>query len=334
MQSLRALTIRLLATAGVRVERLTPEGRRYRLSSHDDSVPLPAGTEAALRLDHPDLAALRSEYARLQLPVVTHSLWNAQSFRNFDPRYFRGDNAYVWQYRQWRNEARMKQYLAVLDVQSRDTLKLFDRLEEDGLFGVWRFQYGKRPPVSRDLVDSVNEINYLEQHVGLSRIANLRVLDIGAGYGRLAHRLCAALPQIAAYDCVDAVPESTWLCRFYLGFRGVKPARCIALHEHQQLHDRYDLAVNIHSFSECTLAAVRWWLDLVESRQIPWLLIVPNDPDAILSTEVDGRRLDLVPEIERRGYTLANRQPTYANDELREMIGVKDQFFLFKRNGQ
>ena len=49
------------------------------------------------------------------------------------------------------------------------------------------------------------------------------MLDIGAGYGRLAHRMSAAFPQLEDYCCVDAVPESTFLSEYYLRHRGCTP---------------------------------------------------------------------------------------------------------------
>ena len=329
----RARASRVLARLGWRLQRLDDGSRRYLLSSYDDSVPVPPQAVDALRADHPRLQALREAYAALQLPVTRHSQWSdAQIRRNLDLRYFRGDNVYVWQYRQWRSEARLKQYLAVLDIQEHDRLGLLQKFQEDGLFGIWRFQYGDQPPVSRDLIDSVNEINYLDEQLQIASKPGLRVLDIGAGYGRLAQRMCAVLPNLEVYDCVDAIPESTYLCDFYLDFHKTPKARAIALHEHDRLHDRYDVAVNIHSFSECTRDAVRWWLDLLAAREVPALLVIPNDPEAILSTETDGSRYDLLPEIAARGYTLVDKRPFYGNAELRELIGVRDHFFLFRRS--
>lgn len=328
----RERAVRGLARLGWRVQRLNAESQRYLLSSYDGSKPLPEGASNQLSGDNPELDALHRAYAATGLPVTRHSEWNESQLRkNLDLRYFRGDNVYVWQYRQWRNEARLKQYLALLDVQARDKLGLFDRLREDGLFGVWTFRYGERPPISRDLVDSVNEINYLESQLNLSGIPDLRVLDIGAGYGRLAHRLCEALPNVEAYDCVDAIPESTYLCDFYLKFHKVRRARSVPLHQHQLLQDHYHVAVNIHSFSECTRDSVCWWLDLLAAKKVPWLLIVPNHPEEILSTEVGGDNLDLVPEIERRGYRLHDKRPVYEDAERRELIGVRDHHFLFRR---
>jgi hypothetical protein len=91
--------------------------------------------------------------------------------------------------------------------------------------------------------------------------------------------------------------------------------------------------VNIHSFSECSLAAIRWWMDRVGERDVEWLLIVPNTPGELLSTEADGTRLDFRPEVERAGFELADHRPVYQSEELRGLIPLKDEFFLFRRSG-
>ena len=195
-------------------------------------------------------------------------------------------------------------------MESRDELGLLKHLREDGLFGAWTFQFGSRPPVSRDLLDSVNEINYLDAQMGLSSIEDLAVLDIGAGYGRLAHRMSEALPQLARYDCTDGVAVSTFLCEYYTKFRGLTDAvRVVPLTDVETLAERYHLAVNVHSFSECSLAAIEWWLDRLAQRDIEWLLIVPNTVGELLSTELDGSRRDFRPPIEAAGYALVDHRP-------------------------
>ena len=47
----------------------------------------------------------------------------------------------------------------------------------------------------------------------------LRILDIGAGYGRLAHRMVSAFPNIQTYFCTDAVAISTFISEYYIRFR-------------------------------------------------------------------------------------------------------------------
>ena len=54
--------------------------------------------------------------------------------------------------------------------------------------------------------------------------------------------------------------------------------------------DGIDLAVNIHSFSEMSIAAIDEWLRQLVRLEIPSLLVVPNDDEGILSVEADGIR--------------------------------------------
>src|SRR5581483_382393 len=243
-----------IARSGFMVRRLDDEGKRYYFPSHDEEKGLPAGAAAALSPDSPRLAELRAAYEASDSPASVPTQWNDGFLKkNLSLAWFRGDNAYVWQMRMYADSARTRTYLTLLDIESRDRLGLLKTLTEDGLFGAFTFQYGDRAPVSRDLLDSVNEINYLDEQMGLTKIEGLRVLDIGAGYGRLAHRMTTALDNLAAYDCTDAIAVSTFLCEYYTKFRGVSdrvsvvPLSVVST----GLRDRYDVAVNIHSFSEC-----------------------------------------------------------------------------------
>jgi hypothetical protein len=321
------------ARSGYLVTRLDDEARRYARVSHNDEVPLPAGAEAALRHDNPKLVELEAAYDALDIPAAAHTQWRSGWLgRNLSLAWFRGDNAYVWQFRQLRSAANARMYLNLLDVELRDRLGLLKTLDEDGRFGAWTFTYGNRPPVSRDLLDSVNEINYLDARMSLSSIEGLRVLDIGAGYGRLAHRMSAALPNLAAYDCIDGVATSTFLCDYYLNYREVPDTvRVVRLDQWETLADEYDLAVNVHSFSECSLETIRWWLARIAERNIEWLLIVPNTPHELRSTELDGSMLDFSDEVRKAGYEQVDERPVNESDELRELIDLHDTFHLFRR---
>ncbi|QYJ03940.1 putative sugar O-methyltransferase [Nocardioides panacisoli] len=323
------------ARSGYLVTRLDDEAKRYAAVSHNDEVPLPPGAEETLRADNPRLVELERAYEALQVPATAHTQWRSSFLRrNLSMAWFRGDNAYVWQFRQLGSAAGIRMYLALLDVESRDRLGLLDRLAEDGRFGAWTFRYGDRSPVSRDLLDSVNEINYLDAQMGLGAIDGLRVLDIGAGYGRLAHRMSTAFPGLAAYDCIDGVATSTFLCEYYLRYREVPDTvRAVPLPDHASLGERYDVAVNVHSFSECSLEAIRWWLGRIAEREVEYLLIVPNTPGELLSTELDGSSLDFEPDVLAAGYELVDTRPIHDSDELRELIDLHDTFHLYRRTG-
>lgn len=334
---LKGFMDKFLTKRGYSFKRINEHDLKYFLSSYDESRQLPSDAQSFLNYENPRLQSLKSAYRNLSLPVLQHSVWRDQHLhRQLSLAWFRGDNMYVWQYRQLKSDARMRFYLAVLDIEKRDRLDLLTGLKEDGLFGCWTFSFtGRSDLLSRDLIDSVNEINYLDEHLHLCKRAEFKVLDIGAGYGRLAYRMCKALSNLTAYDCIDAIPESTFLCDYYLQFRQVDDrARSVPLTEYQTLSQHYDLAVNIHSFSECSRAAVRWWLEQIRSRDIEWLLIVPNDPTELLTSEADGTKKDFMPDVLDCGYELWDRRPIYMNPDLREFISVNDHFFLFRRKSQ
>jgi putative sugar O-methyltransferase len=309
------------------------ESRRYLTVTHNSDVPLPPGADETLRPDNPALVRLQQTYDDLDSAATRHTQWTTGFLKkNLSLAWFRGDNAYVWQFRVLRSAADARMYLALLDVESRDRLGLLEKLTEDGLFGAWTFSYGDRAPVSRDLLDSVNEINYLDARMSLSTIPQLRVLDIGAGYGRLAHRMSAALPNLAGYDCIDGVAVSTFLCDYYVRFRGLPEAvRVVPAQDYATLADRYDLAVNIHSFAECSLDTIRWWLDRIAERHIEWLLIVPNTPPELLSTELDGSKREFMSLVRAAGYELVDSRWTHESDEMRDLIEIHDKFYLFRR---
>lgn len=321
-----------LARRGYLISRIDAEGRKYFEITQEGDVPLPAGAEETLRADNPRLTELREAYDALTYPSAVPSQWSdAFLKKNLSLAWFRGDNAYVWQLRLFTGGAKTRNYLAMLDIESRDKLGLFGKLKEDGLFGAFTFAFGDRV-VSRDLLDSINEINYLDEHIGLSSMAAPTVLDIGAGYGRLAWRMDEALPNLGAYDCTDGVPISTFLCEYHLGFRKASDkVRVVPLSEIDTLRDSYTVAVNVHSFSEQTHASINWWLGEIAKRDITWLMIVPNTPGELLSTEVGGSREDFMPDVLAAGYELADHRTVYGNDDMREMIDLHDEFFLFKK---
>lgn len=312
---------------------ITEEDRRYVTSLYDDAVPLPPEA-GELDPGNPRLAELRSAYRNLDLPVVRRSRWETEAVDSFlDLRWFRGETLFVWHYRERPRISRLKYFIYMNHVRDNDHLGLLSLLEEDGKFGCWTFTYPGWGTVSRDLLQSVGEINFLDRALGLSRLSSIRVLDIGAGYGRLAHRMSTALKNIEDYCCVDVVPEATFLSDWYLRYRRcVPPARVVRLDRLQDITTAgFTLAVNMHSFSECPLPAIRWWAEWLGRLEVPNLLIVPNEPDTLLSTERDGTRLDFTPVLSAAGYTLACREPVIGDPAVRDLLPLHDHFYLFTR---
>jgi hypothetical protein len=316
--------------------RLTPEDHRYLTSMYDDSVPLPPGAEDELTEANPKLHSLRAAYASLDLPVCEPSRWTRTAVEDFlDLRYFRGETMITWHYRELPRISDLKYFVFARYVLERDAYSLLSTLEEDGAFGCGTYTYPGYGTFSRDLLDSVNEILFLERGLQLSARERFTALDIGAGYGRLAHRLTAAYPRLADYACVDAIPESTFISDYYLKFRGASPpARVVPLHEvdvHLSPGD-FDLALNVHSFSECTYSAVEWWIQLLDRLEVPELFLVPNEPTELLTLEPDGSRRDFAPLLERAGYRLTRREPVIEDPTVRELLRLNDHFHLYTRS--
>jgi SAM-dependent methyltransferase len=312
------------------------------------STTVPEEARDYLRPDNPRLKELVDRYKALDNPISVHSQWTDDFVgRNVDLRDFRGDQAYVWQLRDLNTEVN---YYVTLNYLKQTASDLLERLSEDGLFGSYTLTFGGQV-VSRDLLDSANEIRFLEGTLGLSGRRDFNVLDIGAGYGRMAHRLVEALPPFGKISCVDAVPLSTFLCEFYLRFRHVDDrASVVPLDELETLlsTDRIDLAINIHSFSECPLTAIRAWIDLLARHKIRYLFIVPNPPwpphgephepgrEGLWSLEKKGSTrgrqssYDYLPLLYEGGYRLIHHGPKY-DDEVVQKYGVTPaEYYLFE----
>lgn len=340
-QRVKSAVRQALRRAGYNLYRLTEEERQvlldYERQLQTQSLTTVFGS------DLPRLQELRRRYAAVELPVAIHSVWGAREspdtareigWGGVDLRSFRGHSAYVWDYAGSNFEAtRLKYYLFADTVRRKDTLQLLTKLREDGAFGCISFDFPGIGRVSRDLLDSVAEINFLNKHLNILKREDLDILDVGAGYGRMAHRMLEAHPKVRSYTCVDAVPESTFLCEFYLKHRGLDArARVVPLDELEAKLPavKYQLALNIHSFSECTYAAIEWWLRKLRELEVRHLMIVPNDPVQFLSMEPDRQRRDYAPLLKELGYALVAQEPVFEDPTVQGLIGVRDNMYLFE----
>lgn len=274
-----------------------------------------ANTDPYLRTDNPRLLDLEQAYARVEGAVTRPTVWNAGHVQAMDLQRYRTDDVYLWQ-RRSRNMNELSYALTYYYLKTTDRLGLFERLGEDQAFCADLFEVVDGRLVSRDLLDSVTELNFLERHLAISQRQSLVVLDIGAGYGRLAYRSLTALPSIGRYLCTDAVPVSTFLCEHYLRYRGVDArAQVVPLHEIRGVlqHQPVDLAINIHSFSECTLEAVAWWTRLLREHGVPRLMVVPNEVGADGLSMLTTAGEDFSRLLAEQGYRLIARDPKYAD---------------------
>jgi SAM-dependent methyltransferase len=287
---------------------------------------LPPGAREYLTSGNPRLKSYQQRYADANVPASAALLWTDSHINELDMLYFRGHNAFIFQEGKF-NRHIIGYVLAYYYLKSIDKRGLLDVFEEDNAFGAVSFKIdGKN--ISRDLLDSLLEIYFLERHLEIFQKSGLRVLDIGAGYGRLAHRMSEALPNLDLYICADAVPLSSFMAEYYLDFRKINNrARVIPLNSIwvDLQPATIDLAVNIHSFSECTLPAISWWLDLLKHLQVPDLMIIPNSGKGLLT--VDGKDFDHL--VTERGYELIVREPKYLDPILQKYALNPDYFYLY-----
>jgi hypothetical protein len=283
-----------------------------------------------LRRDNPRLIELRKLYAALDDALKTPLVWKEKSAEG-DIASFRGHNMWVYQ-RGAPEFSERAHLLASYYILANDRLGLMRKFTEDGVFGAVTFEAAGRR-VSRDMLDSILEIDFLDRHLHISSRPDTSLLDIGAGYGRLAHRMLTAFPALRSYLCTDAIPESSFVCEFYLRFRGFENRFKLVLPTEidQALESaKVDVAINISSFSECTLAAVRWWLNRLAAHKVRYFMIVPNSGNhrgQLLRNNVGDDMLSL---IEQSGYRLIAREPKYADPAVQNMALAPTCYWLFE----
>jgi len=292
--------------------------------------------EHALQLlpNNSEILELKKQYAKCSYAKMNHTQWN-KKFCDLQIQwpYFRGDNAYVWQERD--NNFLLNYEETFNYIKSFDTLRLLDILKEDGAFGIFTYKLKSGKLVSRDMLDSILELYFLERVLGISQFENLNILDIGAGYGRFAHRAINALPNINKFYCTDAIAESTFLSKFYSNYRKISnKCEVIPLHrfEETMTNKKIDIATNIHSFSECSREIIQWWLEKLQILNVRYLMIVPNIYNAsggkkLMSLEVDGQTLPYEDLVHQNGYSLISKVPKYLNQRLQQVTGVSPTYY-------
>ena len=295
-----------------------------------ESPEVPAAAREILHWTNPELADLEKRYQGH--PAAAHTQWHRRQLTStVDLVRFRGENHFVHQVRF--NPGEAVYFMTAYYARDTDQLGLFGRLKEDGLFGAYTVGFHDGYRISRDLLDSVNQANMIARVLGTR--SGWRVLDIGAGYGRLAHRLAEGIADVHV-TCTDAVPLSSFLSKFYLEFRGAGDrADVVPLDQAaRRLKGRtFDIVTNIHSFPEARMSAIRWWLAQLGDVNVKRLLIVPNRADQFLSTEADGQHLDFKPLFAEHGWKHVHSEPIYAQSDIAQRCALYRhfKFHVFER---
>jgi len=115
-------------------------------------------------------------------------------------------------------------------------------------------------------------------------------------------------------------------------------ARASARYHQSPLHGirstlrRYpvDLAINIHSFAECPLEAIAWWMELLREQSVRRLMVVPNvvGADGVTMLTFDGQHFSRV--LTDHGYRLVARDPKYLDPLVQKYGPDPAVHFLFE----
>lgn len=282
----------------------------------------PIQTELSLNIKKCS-ADLADTYRNLDL-VHGDGVWNEKHLNNFDVMKFRGDNVYVWQTRVFQEIHFFVSYLFALKM---DKLELHTKLTETGSYGVETFNFDGRL-VSRDLIDSIIEINYLDEKLQFSKSSNFHILDIGAGYGRFAKRIQEGFSSIKV-SCIDAIPLSTCLSRVYL--KDEIEAGKVTVHQLNTLDEvqegEINLAINIHSFSEMSLPSIVTWVNCLLEKKIENIFIVPNGSSLALNDGTDFGRI-----FDEAGYQIVSVDDKFGHPDFSRFGIYPSTYFLLKRS--
>lgn len=286
--------------------------------------------EEAFRLDPARLAELTLRYAAFGgAPGDQESVANAYERADVDLRRFRGEGAYLPDRRDGNHRwtlVRTARHLGTIDHGG-----LLARMPEDSAFGA-RVVPSVVGPVSRDRLDSFAEIEFVADRVPLDQ-PGFRVIDIGAGYGRLALRLVQAFDRIEVV-ATDAIPMSTAIAEAYLAARGAGPrARVVPIDEiDAEIAARPpDLAMMVHVTAEMPAAAVAWWLRRIAGAGVAWLFVVPDAGDHGGTRLISADQVDLVPMFAASGYDLADQRSKYVDHAMQRHGVSPTMYYLFTR---
>ncbi len=156
-------------------------------------------------------------------------------------------------------------------------------------------------PITRMWLDSNVEFDFLRRHLFSGPLSEMSVLDIGAGYGRLAVSMGGL---VRSFRCVDAVPISTEISAEYVSKFGYSNTHVLSLSQFIASYQtiKIDLAINVHSWNECDLAQIGHWLQVLTEMDVQYLFTVSHG------------QLESVPAEKRKQrayYSWGNGQPSY-----------------------
>jgi SAM-dependent methyltransferase len=282
-----------------------------------------------LHWDNPRLQYLRESYQAYTCEARFHTLWtDAYIRKEISLLDFRQESGFLWQYRDANTPAA---YLATYYcLRASNDADILAACVEDKAFNPFAIEVADEV-ITRDRLDSVSELSFIRRMLNLRAGSRVNVLDIGSGYGRFAWRLIQCFTE-ATVVCADAIPESTFLCEFYLNYRnaGMRAKVCALPELSATLRGaNIDIAVAINSLTECSAVANMWWIDQIRTSNIRYILVVPHSSfDGGREIYSTGRDRSITTLLEERGYKLRVKEAKY-NTEPLQRYGISPTYYHF-----
>jgi putative sugar O-methyltransferase len=256
---------------------------------------------------------------------VNPTVWKQDShyIRNSFDTNFRGENAFVWQEQLGDNKQTYIEYYKI--IKSIDTDNLLHKTREYGLYGCKSYEFDNIR-ISRDLLDSILEIYFMKSF--FSNLNELSLLEIGGGYGRLCKRYLDCFPA-SQYHITDAIPQSTLCSKVYLNEHTNSVINLYDVPDKMKSL-KVDVAVNIHSFPECNINDIEWWIKLIHSNRIKYVFYVPNNPKSTAEFMPSNTGESILDLFTKYNYTVKYHKNMYSDLNIKYSYSVP--FFIFEHD--
>ena len=292
---------------------------------------IPKDAKKYLHPNNSRLVQLKNDYQKFLTKNFKKGLWTEDYLKSEDLLFFRGDNPYLYQKRgnQLSIFAYLITYFWFKSNYKNDRISLFN---EENSFGVYNYVIDEKN-ITRDLLDSLNEITFLKENVFKNFENKVKVLEIGAGYGRLAKWLTKNTKFIEHYYCIDGIPESTFISEYFLKkYHKIDKVTVVPIDRKESLteNDNITLAINIHSFSEMSFDFVKFWIKELTRLKVLFLFIVPNAGHKYKGDLLSFDKVNFKNLLESNGYELILKRAKYLDPYVQKYGLNPTIYYLFK----
>ena len=188
-----------------------------------------------------------------------------------------------WTDEQWKNYETFLKYFWEF-AKTKDRLDILQNLEEPTLGNPLCTSY-KGLKISQDICNSVLEINAATQQFNPEKISQMRIAELGGGYGRIAQVILQAFSGVKV-TLID-IPPALFIAQWYLSklFPDIKIFLCQDISDYESVKEEFeeasisfllphqiehipdkmfDLFLNVSSLQEMTIEQIEMWFNHID----------------------------------------------------------------------